>query len=141
MLLLQIFIWIDFYGDFLYWSLPQMSHISLEYNHIKSCFILRGYYFYEKYYKHALFLEPFFHIYYSILKPFKISGRIRKLNMPQSDTTENLKYALFATCTPARTSLSVLEIRMKSTLFCTKNRIDLSFLDLDARYFVDFLMT
>jgi len=46
---------------------------------------------------------------------------------------DNLKYALFAFCTPARTSLSVLEIRMKTTLFCSKNRIDLSFLDLDAR--------
>nr|ALJ33571.1 Ahr-b [Clytia hemisphaerica] len=64
-------------------------------------------------------------------KPFKITGRIRKLNMQQDIV--NLKYALFATCTPARTSVSVLEIRMKSTLFCSKNRIDLSFLDLDAR--------
>ena len=51
----------------------------------------------------------------------------------------NLKYALFATCTPARTSVSVLEIRMKSTLFCSKNRIDLSFLDLDARLVLCFV--
>lgn len=66
-----------------------------------------------------------------MFKPFKISGRIRKLEM--DGDIENLKYALFAFCAPARTSVSVLEIRMKTTLFCSKNRIDLSFLDLDAR--------
>lgn len=74
-------------------------------------------------------------MFYSIsaffLKPFKLSGRVQKLNLQPE--TEKLKYALFAFCTPARTSMSVLEIRMKTTLFCSKNRIDLSFLDLDAR--------
>lgn len=64
-------------------------------------------------------------------KPFKLSGTVRKLNMEPD--VETLKYALFAFCTPARSSYSMLEIRMKSTLFCSKNRIDLSFLDLDAR--------
>lgn len=64
-------------------------------------------------------------------KPYRVSGTIRALNIEPE--VESLKHALFAFCTPARTSHSMLEIRMKTTLFCSKNRIDLSFLDLDAR--------
>jgi len=66
-----------------------------------------------------------------LYKPFRVCGSIRKLHIEPS--VENLKYALFAFCTPARTDCSMLEVRIKTTLFCSKNRIDLSFLDLDAR--------
>ena len=57
---------------------------------------------------------------------------MRKLNY-KLDNGED-QYGLFAMCTPARPSCSMLEIRIKSTLFCSKNRLDLTFLDLDARF-------
>jgi len=64
-------------------------------------------------------------------KPFKVTGYMRRLNYMLEDGPD--QYALFAFCQPSRPSYSMLEIRMKSTLFCSKNRLDLTFLDMDAR--------
>ena len=66
-----------------------------------------------------------------LFQPFKVSGYMRKLNYLLEKGPD--QYGLFAVCTPARPSCSMLEVRMKSTLFCSKNKLDLTFLDMDAR--------
>lgn len=64
-------------------------------------------------------------------KPFRCSGRLRELTLPDSERRE---YGLFMICTPLETvSSSMLEIRLKTSLFCTKNRMDLSFMDIDQK--------
>ncbi|KAK2560482.1 Aryl hydrocarbon receptor [Acropora cervicornis] len=63
--------------------------------------------------------------------PFRCSGRLRELTLPDSERRE---YGLFMICTPLETvSSSMLEIRLKTSLFCTKNRMDLSFMDIDQK--------
>lgn len=64
-------------------------------------------------------------------KPFRCSGRLREMTLPDSERRE---YGLFMICTPLETvSSSMLEIRLKTSLFCTKNRMDLSFMDIDQK--------
>lgn len=64
-------------------------------------------------------------------KPFRCSGRLREMTLPDCERRE---YGLFMICTPLETvSSSVLEIRLKTSLFCTKNRMDLSFMDIDQK--------
>eukprot|EP00795_Rhopilema_esculentum_P013693 gene13693-4600_t len=64
-------------------------------------------------------------------KPFKVSGYMRKLNYMLDDGPD--QYGLFAVCQPSRPTYSMLEVRMKSMLFCSKNKMDFTFLDMDAR--------
>lgn len=65
------------------------------------------------------------------LQPFRCSGRLREMTLPDSEKRE---YGLFMICTPLETvSSSMLEIRLKTSLFCTKNRMDLSFMDIDQK--------
>ena len=66
-----------------------------------------------------------------ILQPFKVSGYMRKLNYMLDDGPD--QYGLFAVCQPSRPTYSMLEVRMKSMLFCSKNKMDFTFLDMDAR--------
>ncbi|XP_065655613.1 aryl hydrocarbon receptor-like isoform X2 [Hydra vulgaris] len=66
-----------------------------------------------------------------VFKPFHMSGTLRRLFPNSSKITTN--YALFSICTPAVTTLSVLEIQMENNLFCTKNNLDLTFVDIDIR--------
>ncbi|XP_032242581.2 aryl hydrocarbon receptor isoform X2 [Nematostella vectensis] len=64
-------------------------------------------------------------------KPFRCNGRLREMTLPESDKRE---YGLFLICTPMETMTnSILEIRLKTSLFCTKNRMDLSFMDIDQK--------
>lgn len=64
-------------------------------------------------------------------KPFRCSGRLREMTLPDCERRD---YGLFMICTPLETvSSSVLEIRLKTSLFCTKNRMDLSFMDIDQK--------
>ncbi|XP_065679353.1 aryl hydrocarbon receptor isoform X2 [Hydra vulgaris] len=66
-----------------------------------------------------------------VFKPFHMSGTLRRLFPNSSKISTN--YALFSICTPAVTTLSVLEIKMENQLFCSKNRLDLTFVDMDIR--------
>ncbi|EDO44747.1 predicted protein, partial [Nematostella vectensis] len=57
--------------------------------------------------------------------------KILDMTLPESDKRE---YGLFLICTPMETMTnSILEIRLKTSLFCTKNRMDLSFMDIDQK--------
>ena len=41
--------------------------------------------------------------------------------------------ALFLMCSPVEITTSILEVRMKSMLFSTKNKLDLTFVDIDQK--------
>ena len=65
-------------------------------------------------------------------QPFRCTGRLREMTLPESEKRE---YGLFLICTPLETMhTSILEIRIGKSLFCTKNRMDLSFMDIDQKY-------
>ncbi|XP_028409090.1 uncharacterized protein LOC114531676 [Dendronephthya gigantea] len=63
-------------------------------------------------------------------KPFRCHGRLRQVDVPDSTCPQ---MALFLICSPLEMTTSIIEVRMKSMLFCTKNKLDLTFVDIDQK--------
>lgn len=66
----------------------------------------------------------------SFFQPFKCHGRLRAVKTNDPSTP---RMALFLICSPLEISTSIIEVRMKSMLFCTKNKLDLTFVDIDQK--------
>jgi len=63
-------------------------------------------------------------------RPFRCTGRIRDISNPNSKDPE---YGLFLICSPLEVIPSVIELRLRSTLFCTKHKMDFAVMDIDAK--------